>query len=167
MMKLATITIALAAGWLAVPGMPNAQITPSTTAPASARPAQSIMFTGLEVPDIAKAQAFYVDAIGMRVALHLTPPGAAVAEVALNFSGDPASGETMLILLHRTTATADQNHSPGAKLVLRVADARAVVERVRKAGYTVGREVRQTARAGSLLGHVIDPNGVLVELVQF
>jgi catechol 2,3-dioxygenase-like lactoylglutathione lyase family enzyme len=54
---------------------------------------QEMMFSGIEVPDMDKAKAFYIDALGLKIALQIGRPGDPVHELALTFSGNPASGE--------------------------------------------------------------------------
>jgi len=48
-----------------------------------------MMFSGIEVPDMDKAKAFYIDALGLKIALQIGRPCDPVHELALTFRGNP------------------------------------------------------------------------------
>jgi len=160
---------AWAFAWLAAPAMVSAQSAPvAPAAPmAPVMMTQGMMFAGIEVPDMDKAKAFYIDTIGLKIALQIGQQGSAVNEVALTYSGNAATGETMFFLVHHANGTAAQNHTIGAKVAFRVNDLNATIERVRKAGYKVLREPKAAPGGqGIIVASVSDPNGLLVELMQ-
>lgn len=123
-------------------------------------------FVSLEVADMARAKDFYVGTLGMKPILTISKPTDSFQKVAYNFSGNPRSNETLLILIHHDHPKADENRSSGAKLGLRVADTRAAAARVRSAGYQVISQPAEDAKGPVLNSVVRDPDGVIVELVE-
>ena len=167
------ILAALASAWLAVPSTAAVHASASNVPSVPSVPlapvmmTQGMMFSGIEVPDMDKAKAFYIDTLGLKIALQIGRPGDPVHELALTFSGNPASGETMFFLVHHTNWTSKQNHTIGAKVAFRVRDLADMIERVRKAGYKVLSNPRAAPGGqGITVASVQDPNGLLVELLQ-
>lgn len=127
--------------------------------------ASSALFTGLEVADVARAEAFYTAALGMKRVMRLSRPSDPFVKDALTFSGDPLAGEPLLILIHHIGPDA-RPPAQGVTLGFRVADAQAAARRVRDAGYAVLRDPPAVPESGRAVALVRDPDGNVVELVQ-
>lgn len=152
--------IALAA---MMPGAAAAQAPASASAHVQA---SGFSFLSLEVADMARARSFYVDAIGMKPVFKVSKPGDPFEKIAFNFSGDPKSSEPLLILIHYDKPSAEQNHSSGAKVGIRVNDSRAIAARVRDAGFPLVRMAGADEKGPVINSVVRDPDGVIVELVE-
>lgn len=126
----------------------------------------SFGFVSLKVADMARAQAFYVGALGMKPIYTISKPTDPYEKIAFNFSGDARSGEPLLILIHYAHPTADQNRSSGTKLGIRVSDSHAAAERVRAAGFPIVREAAANAKGPVINSVVRDADGVIVELIE-
>jgi len=126
----------------------------------------AMSFVSLEVTDMARAKSFYVDTLGMKPILTISKPTDPFQKIAYNFSGNPQSNETLLILIHYDHPKMDQNKSSGAKIGLRVTDTRATAAKVRSAGYQVLSQPAAGAKGPVLNSVVRDPDGVIVELVE-
>ena len=139
------------------------------TAPAQAQSqpqsAPSTLFTGLEVADVARAEAFYTAALGMKQVMRLSRPSDPFVKDALSFSGDPLAAEPLLILIHHNAPDA-RPAAQGITLGFRVSDVQAAARRVRDAGYVVLRDPPAVPEGGRAVALVRDPDGNLVELVQ-
>ncbi|ANI79147.1 VOC family protein [Sphingobium sp. EP60837] len=137
-------------------------------APAQADPQSTpaMGFVSLEVADMARAKSFYADTLGMKPILTISKPTDPFQKIAYNFSGNPQSNETLLILIHYDRPKADQNKSSGAKIGLRVADTRAIAAKVKSAGYQLVSQPAVDAKGPVLNSVVRDPDGVIVELVE-
>ena len=133
---------------------------------AHAQSAPRYAFFSLEVADMARAKAFYSNAIGMKEAYVLTKPTDPVQKIALNFSGDANSTEPMLILIHTANPTSDQNKSSGAKIGFGVSDNKAATDRARAAGYSILAEPKPDHKGPAFTTVLRDPDGVIVELVE-
>jgi catechol 2,3-dioxygenase-like lactoylglutathione lyase family enzyme len=128
--------------------------------------APSFGFVSLEVGDMARARAFYVDALGMKPVYTISKPTDPFEKIAFNFSGDARSSEPLLILIHYAHPTLVQNRSSGAKLGIRVTDSRAAAERVRAAGFPIVHEAAADAKGPVINSIVRDADGVIVERVE-
>ena len=142
-------------------------INPNSSLATDNKPFQpSFSFTSLETADLAKSEAFYMGALGFKRIIQLTPPNAPVVKVGYNFSGDLNSPEPMLILIHYVSPTPTENHSSGAKIGFNVADARAVMDRIRAAGFNVTSDAKKSPDTPIIKGVAHDPDGVTVEIVE-
>lgn len=143
-------------------------LTGPTQAFAAANPPlSSFSFVSLETADLAKAEAFYTGVLGFKRAIALTPADGPVVKVGYNFSGDVNSGEPLLILIHYVSPKPEQNHSSGAKIGFRVPDLKAVMDRVHAAGTVIMSEAKKRSDVPISQAVVRDPDGVIVELVEF
>jgi catechol 2,3-dioxygenase-like lactoylglutathione lyase family enzyme len=138
----------------------------SPPAPPVSAPAAKFTWLSLEVRDMEAARRFYVDALGMKQILQLSTLGAPVQKFGFNFSGNPASGEPILILIHYDAPTPEHQGSSGAMVGLVVSDVHVAADQVRKAGYTVLREPPAEARDMILTALVRDPDGVTIEISE-
>jgi len=139
----------------------------AATAQAQQAPAPSFGFFAINVADLPRAEKYYVEGVGMKRAIDLSKPGDGVQEIGLNFTGNPASGGPLLILVHYTDPKRiDANRSSGAKIGFVVADTHAAASRLRAQGYTVLREPRSDAKGLVLNTVARDPDGVIVELTE-
>jgi catechol 2,3-dioxygenase-like lactoylglutathione lyase family enzyme len=140
--------------------------TPAFAQTANPATGSGFSFISLEVADMARAQSFYVDGLGMKPVFTVSKPGDSVEEIAFNFSGNPRSSEPLLILIHHRKPDATQNHSTGAKVGIRVSDSRAAALRMQKAGFAVIR-IASADEKGPVINSVVrDADGVIVELVE-
>ena len=128
-------------------------------------PGSTMMFAALETRDIAKAEAFYMTALGMKKLMRISRPDDPFTKDAFNFSGDPMANEPLLILMHHEGPEGAHPVS-SVMLGIRVADARAAAARVRLAGYAVLHEPAAQDHGAKLTTLVRDPDGNTVELVQ-
>jgi len=134
--------------------------------PVSPATASGVSFLSLEVADMGRARAFYVDGLGMKPVFTVSKPSDPAEKIAFNFSGDPKSSEPLLILIHYQTPNATQNHSTGAKVGIRVSDSRAAALKLQKAGFPVVR-IAAADEKGPVINSVVrDADGVIVELVE-
>jgi catechol 2,3-dioxygenase-like lactoylglutathione lyase family enzyme len=135
---------------------------PVSNAAAQAR----INFTIMPVADLARAEAFYTRALGMKVLLRPHD------EIALNMSGDVNAAETMLFL--KQTANAKTQSHDGVGVGLLVSDVAAVAAQVRASGYAIEKEVEPRVVSAPNVQPAItmtkiivrDPDGNIIELVQ-
>lgn len=134
----------------------------SAESPATQPAGVAFALAGVDVVDMQKAAAFYTGVLGMRRIFSSGRPGDAVQEVGLGF-GPPGARETMVVLIHHADG-APPLHP--AKLVFQVPDARAMIERVRAAGYPVVSEPHGGAGAPITTAMARDAEGTLIEFFQ-
>jgi|GEM_PF-996918 len=132
--------------------------TVSAQTPADA----SLSLVGIDVVDMEKAKAFYIQVLGMRPLFTSGGPSAPVEEVGLGF---PAAGEhqTMVMLMHHVDGGAPLHP---AKLVFRVANVQSIIEHVRAAGYTVVSEPHHSAGSPLKTAMTKDAEGTLIEFFE-
>lgn len=128
-----------------------------------------LILVKVTVSDLAKSLDFYTRIVGLKFAP--AQPGqsqpdpnskAAFIEIGLNFTGSRTDPFFMVQRQEGARPTAE-----AAKLTvvgLKVSDTRAVVERVRSAGYKVEREPFDYM--GIVIAYVRDPDGYTVEFFQ-
>jgi Lactoylglutathione lyase and related lyases len=140
--------------------------SPAIAQPANPATASGFSFLSLEVSDMARARAFYVDGLGMKPVFTVSKPGDPAEKIAFNFSGDPKSSEPLLILIQYQRPSPTQNRSTGAKVGIRVSDSRAAALRMQEAGFPVIR-IAAADEKGPVINSVVrDADGVIVELVE-
>lgn len=124
-------------------------------------------FVGLDVADIEAAKKFYIDGVGMKQALVLSKPTDPFQKIGLNFTGDPRTGGTLLILIHYDKPKAPRTQPPGGMIGILVPDTHAAAARLRSNGYQVLREPAATDKGPVLTSLARDPDGLLVELSEY
>jgi lactoylglutathione lyase len=129
--------------------------------------APSFGFVGLDVADIEAAKKFYIDGVGMKQALVLSKPTDPFQKIGLNFTGDPRSSGTLLILIHYDKPKAPRTQPPGGMVGMLVPDTHAAAARLRANGYQVLREPAATDTGPVLTSLARDPDGLLVELSEY
>jgi catechol 2,3-dioxygenase-like lactoylglutathione lyase family enzyme len=154
--ELSAILLAL----ICLPSPLHAQDKPLVAVP-------SFGFVGLDVADIEAAKRFYIDGVGMRQALVLSKPTDPFQKIALNFTGDPRSAGTLLILIHYDKLKAPKTRPPGGMVGMFVSDTHAAAARLRSHGYPVLREPSSTDKGPVLTSLTRDPDGLLVELSEY
>jgi len=159
---LADVKVAVSVGFMSL-GLAGASEATAAANP----PLSSFSFVSLETADLAKAEAFYTGVLGFKRAIALTPADGPVVKVGYNFSGDVNSGEPLLILIHYVSPKPGENQSSGAKIGFRVPDLKAVMDRVHTAGTAVMSEAKKRSDVPISQAVVRDPDGVVVELVEF
>lgn len=137
-----------------------------SVARAQPAPTPSMILTAIEVSDLAKSEAFYMNALGMKKLMRLSKPTDPFVKDAFNFSGDPTASEPLLILMHHDKPEGAV-HASGLIIGMHVADVHSAAKRVREAGFTVSHEPAADDTGPKLTTHVNDPDGNPIELVQF
>ncbi len=113
----------------------------------------------LNVSDIARSEAFYVDVIGLKVALRV-PSDHQPMEVALCVSGSVQGGDAMLVLARIGVETQSGQNSFG-RVILNSPDAAALAQQASVAGYLATR-----VEAARPVYMITDPDGYMVEVFQ-
>jgi lactoylglutathione lyase len=158
-------TLAIGVGALLFAPACLAAPSPAPQAPVVAAP--SFGFVGLEVADLEAAKKFYIDGVGMKQVLVLSKPTDPFQKIALNFSGDPRTGGTLLILIHHDKPMAPRTQPPAGMVGMMVPDTHAAAARLRAHGYTVLREPDASAKGPVLTSLARDPDGLMVELSEY
>jgi len=127
----------------------------------------SFGFVGIEVADLEAAKKFYIDGVGMKQVLVLSKPTDPFQKIALNFSGDPRTGGTLLILIHHDKPMAPRTQPPSGMVGMLVPDTHVAAARLRTHGYAVLREPAATDKGPVLTSLARDPDGLLVELSEY
>lgn len=121
---------------------------------------------GIAVNDLETSNRFYQQQLGMVQLQTIELPY--IKEIVLGFAGSRSAS----VVLMSYTDGCDPAVKPDAKnvpvkLVFYVDDAKAVLENIRQAGYTVVRDAEAfPSMGGALIGFGKDPDGYLVELIQ-
>ena len=140
----------------AAPAFAADEVPPPAAAVALLGPASN-------VSDLAAAQRFYVEGLGMKQLMQMGQPRR--YETMLGFAADPR--QPGLILMSDKTATKRiaKTHGTGFdRLVFRIADLPGVAARLKSMGYQVS-AVREVAM-GYRMAMATDPDGYRLELVE-
>ena len=126
-----------------------------------------LMTVSLRTSDLARSLKFYTGALGMVERGRLELP--TVTEVFLGFSADMQAPGIMLIVPKGPDAAAPISQGGGyVRTVIRVASARAAVDRIAAAGYAPERTGSHAGSTGAYqIVLVRDPDGYLYELVEY
>ena len=148
-----------------------ASATPATlpaASPAAERPAPVLLFPALNVLDLEKTEAFYVDFLGMQETLRLGDESTERIEVTLSFGGNPNGAGASLVLQRENGRTKPYAFDAFSRVAFRVKDVDGLVARIRAAGHPVVEEPHLIHGAGMAirLAFVEDPNGARVELIE-
>src|SRR5690606_23466243 len=106
---------------------------------------------------------FYSEALGFEETLRLPRDAAEPRVIALAIPGAPGGP---LIVLRRSEAPLPAGATRFGRLITQSNDARAVAERIRRAGFEVSRIVERPTGPGSLEVWSKDPDGYEVEVYQ-
>jgi lactoylglutathione lyase len=130
-----------------------------------------LLLSKITVSDLARSYAFYTEVLGLRHAVGRqgTPPPdltskAPFVEIPLNFTGSLA--DPFFVIQTRTGVKSTRDAAALTVVGFKVPDARAVIQRVKNAGYPPEREPRATAPGENIYAFVQDPDGYNVELIQ-
>ena len=149
-----------------VVAMPVAAQTSPTSpppGPGSGQGSGSLIGPALFVSDVAQALHFYIDGLGLKVAMQMGPPER--RETILSFGGDPSSPGIILLADTRPGARASIAHEHGYdRSVLRMNDLDVVAGRLKAAGFAPS-PIRDVAK-GYRMMMVTDPDGYRYELVE-
>jgi hypothetical protein len=157
------------------------QMSSSTLAEAPAGPvrlgsrAWEVLFSKFAVSNLARSHDYYTKLIGLQWARPvgqksferpdpLSLPRDKFVEIPLNFSGSLADPFFVLVQQPGLTPVARNSHL--SWVGFNVQNLRALVERVRRAGYEVVREPFDVNPGGMLIGIVRDPDGYSVEFIE-
>lgn len=154
---LTTVPIALLIGGCA---------TPKPAAPAEP-PAPAVLFPALNVLDLEKTVAFYVDFLGMNETLRLGDETTERIEVTLSY-GDANAPGASLVLQRENGRTRPYVFDAFSRIAFRVMDLDDLVARMRAAGTPVLVEPHfiEAMSMKIRLAFVEDPNGARVELIE-
>lgn len=129
-------------------------------------PAPVLLFPALNVLDLERTLAFYVDLMGMRETLRLGDETTERIEVTLSY-GDANGAAASLVLQRENGRTKPYVFDAFSRVAFRVPDVDALVARIRAAGHPVLVEPHFIEAMGMKirLAFVEDPNGARVELI--
>ncbi len=119
------------------------------------------MFTSVAVTDIDRSVLFYRQAFNM-VVKRERRPSEDFAEIFLGYPDDPKFAPTVMLVWRR-----GEMPTRKAFLALETTDAKASAERARANGGRVRGEPRKLSQAPLRIGSVEDPDGNVIELVQY
>lgn len=122
--------------------------------------------TGLGVSDLAKSVDFYTRVLGMEQVQTFELDY--MDEVVVAFPAAGGGHGHRLVLMHWKDGSERNYRGNPVKIVWQVADARAIAEKARAAGYPVTREPGVSKAPGSknIVGFIEDPDGYQIELLQ-
>ncbi len=143
------------------PVEPVAAAAPAA-APAAPPPQKDPLLSavGLGVSDLARSTDFYVNIMGMQKvrSYHLDY----MDEELLGYP----DGETYIVLMHWTDGSKRNYTDLPVKVVSRVKDPAALMEKIKTAGMTVTREYAPSAQVGGAsVGLAKDPDGYVLEIL--
>lgn len=123
-----------------------------------------LAFTSYYVLDQKRALDFYVGQLGMSERQRITPsPG--VTEIVLGFDKDPNTPG--ILLMHRAERTTPYQIGDGfSRTIIRVADVKAMVQRLTQAGVAIVRPPTAVANLKLTYAMVRDPDGYLIEFIE-
>ena len=145
------------------PAAPVAATPEPTPVAAPAPPPEKdplLSAVGLGVSDLAKSTDFYVNVMGMEKirSYHLDYMDEEVL-------GYPAA-ESYIVLMHWTDKSKRNYKDLPVRVVSRVKDPAALMEKLRAAGMTITREYTPSAQVGgSMVGLAKDPDGYVLEVL--
>jgi len=155
------VALGLSAGCAATGGP-----QPSAEAATTPAPAPVVLFPALNVLDLDRTIAFYVELMGMRETLRLGDETTERIEVTLSY-GDANGAAASLVLQRENGRTKPYVFDGFSRIAFRVPDVDALVARIRAAGHRVLVEPHFIEAMGMKirLAFVEDPNGARVELI--
>ena len=127
---------------------------------AAKAPALKLMAATFSITDPDRALAFYTNGLGLTAAPRNDMP--TVTEYPVRFPG----GDAYLLLLARKGAGASAPRPAGNGVILSVPDVKALKARLEAAGYALLGPLIEVKAFNVLVGHVADPDGNKLELVQ-
>lgn len=141
-------------------------------APASTASHAALIGAAINVADIERSLKFYRDALGMRVLMQFTPPGAPARggqkpppDTVLSAGNGPADAMLMLLGDRDPSGPRAIGHAFGfARVVLRYNDLDALAARLRENGFHPG-EVHKAHDAFRVM-MLTDPDGYTVEIIE-
>ena len=115
---------------------------------------------GVGVSDLAKSADFYGRVLGMKQTQTFSLDY--MDEIVLAHEGRNA-----VVLMHYTDGSARNYKDNPVKLVFQVADAVALIERIRAEGLAITTEPKPyPGMGGAIIGLAKDPDGYVIELIQ-
>jgi catechol 2,3-dioxygenase-like lactoylglutathione lyase family enzyme len=140
------------------------QTLPALDAGTTTTPASLLGAFGIVVTDLKKSTDFYTRVLGMKQTASYNL--ANMDEVVL--AHDNQRGSSLVLMQYKDGTKFTFPDPPMLKLVSYVADAKAVVEKIRAEGYKVTREAAPAAVLNNtVLGFAKDPDGYDLEIIQF
>ena len=130
---------------------------------------RQLLMVKVHVLSLATSFGFYVDVLGLKPVTVFTPsrPGKdneviGPSEACLNFSGSPA--DPYLVLVRDREGVPNPSYAALTVIGLKVDDVEALVDRVRRAGFSV--KLAPVTFSGAVVAIVRDPDDYSVQLVQ-
>jgi catechol 2,3-dioxygenase-like lactoylglutathione lyase family enzyme len=118
---------------------------------------------GLNVADMQRAEAFYTDVVGLKVAIRVPEQGPPM-EIALSVSGSLTGGDPFVVL-----ANLGKPLTPGregfGRVIINTTDAEAIARRATEAGFAA-ESLSQPGPNSRPVYFLTDPDGYQVELYQ-
>jgi lactoylglutathione lyase len=145
------------------PAEPVAAAAPVAAVAAAAPPPQKdplLSAVGLGVSDLARSTDFYVNIMAMQKvrSYHLDY----MDEELLGYP----DGESYIVLMHWTDGSKRNYKDLPVKVVTRIKDPAALMEKIRAAGMTITREFTPSAQVGGAsVGLAKDPDGYVLEIL--
>jgi lactoylglutathione lyase len=123
----------------------------------------AVLGVGVTVSDVEASARFYREALGLKEARRLPLGGGPAGVVALSSTGKM---DAPLVVLKRAEGPLEPGRAGFGRIITGSSDARAVLARIRAAGYAVTRVVEGPNGAGSMEVWTRDPDGYEVEVFQ-
>jgi predicted enzyme related to lactoylglutathione lyase len=115
---------------------------------------------GIGVSDLARSADFYSRVLGMKQTQTFSLDH--MDEIVLAHEGRNA-----VVLMHWTDGSNREYRGNPVKLVFQVADAAALIERIRGDGLAITMEPKAyPGMGGAIIGMGLDPDGYVIELIQ-
>ena len=139
----------------------HAQSPEATREAPPAAGALTVMATTLPSSDLDTSIAFYTKGLGLvsRGLVEMSD----VIEAPLML---PGGGTYLILLKQKEAGTTAEPRGPLSRVILAVPDIKALAARLSAAGYQLTGEIKQMPAYGVSVGHLLDPDGNHIELVQ-
>jgi lactoylglutathione lyase len=165
-MKLAAAALLPALLVLACSPAPTAPATTETAATPAAAPAPPpqkdvlLSAVGIGVSDLQKSTDFYVNVMGFQK----------IRSIKIDYMDEEIlgypDGESYIVLMHWTDGSKRNYKDVPVKIVTRIKDPVALMEKIRAAGMTITREFTPSEQVGgSSVGLAKDPDGYVLEVL--
>jgi catechol 2,3-dioxygenase-like lactoylglutathione lyase family enzyme len=154
MLREAVLLSALVGSMLAIQGAPARAQTQDA-------PDVTLTAVALNVSDLARSEAFYIDLLGLERTFRYPAEGK-LLEVGLSRPGQ--RGQMSVILAHFNDDPLPEGKARYGRIVVVTADAEAVAKRAKDKGYAA--RTLEAPPGGSVVIFVTDPDGYQIELYQ-
>ncbi|MDB6062582.1 MAG: hypothetical protein JWM78_2685 [Verrucomicrobiaceae bacterium] len=118
---------------------------------------------GLNVADMQRSEKFYVEIVGLKVAIRMPFDGPPI-EIALSVSGDLMGGDPFVVLAN-LGETPNAGCAGFGRVIINTTDAAAIARRATDAGFAA-RSFSAPGLEGRPVFFLTDPDGYQIELYQ-